>query len=102
MSKSHADKRRYEQRSKRKLPTRHHIAPRSRWGWDADINITMLPWWQHKGLHDYFGNKLPHEQILQILEDSNQALVRKFRKSILEILEEYDYENMIYKDGIRR
>lgn len=76
--------------------------PSSRWGSDDDINIRMLQRRRHKWLHDYFDNKVPHEQIMQVLEDSNSVLTRKFKKSILEVLEEYGYENMVYENWVFR
>lgn len=102
MSRSYSSQRKYESKSKNRQLTRHHIVAKEKWWSDEDMNIKLLPRKNHKGLHDYFQNKKPHEQIMQVLEDSNSALTRKFKKNLRQVLQEFWYEDMIYKNGVFR
>lgn len=56
----------------------------------------MLHHKYHQRLHTLFENKLPHEQILDIISIASTALQDKFRKAVLELLK--DFQNMLYKE----
>lgn len=70
--------------------TRHHIVARSLGGTDHIDNISMLEQKVHQRLHTFFWNALPHEQLWIITDIASTALVPSFRKSLLEVLGDYN------------
>lgn len=55
-------------KKKDRVPTRHHIIPRSRMGSDNDQNIMMVRGDLHEKYHTLFENMLPDEIIKYLVE----------------------------------
>jgi len=58
--------------------TRHHRLPRSRWWNNNYDNICVLKENKHRAFHLLFWNKLPHEQVQEILDINWCALNWEF------------------------
>ena len=69
--------------------TRHHICPKIR-GWlNEHENIKMLEMNVHRRLHDFFGVKLPHEQLQQVIDIAKTALSPWLHRDLTDVLEAY-------------
>ena len=74
--------------------TRHHIIPKSAW-WNRHFhNIEPLREVKHRALHTMFENKLPAEQISEIVDLTWKAFNKVFAESIIEVVNSFTPEEI--------
>lgn len=79
----------------KKIYNTEHLIPRCRWGSCDKSNLKRSKINEHNGKHDYLWTKLPHEQIMQILNDNYSTLcydTRLMIKEEIEVILEYYLE----------
>ena len=54
---------------RRKCKSRHHLIARSRGGTNEESNIREVPIHKHEAWHTLFGNALPEEILVRLLDD---------------------------------
>ena len=74
-------------------PVHHKIARQYGWTNHFDNKITLKRI-EHQWLHNYHWNNLPHESILQILDDTWRAFNNVFRDNLNNLIQEYDIEEI--------
>ena len=57
---------------------KHHLCPSSRWWSNRAENLIKLDKRIHTALHLLFQNKLPHEQLLKLIEINKLVLTDTF------------------------
>lgn len=86
--------------TKKNRVDRHHNIPKSE-GWtNHPDNITYVDRKTHEQLHKLYWNKLPHEQIFNILDLSWQPFRREVKQELLKVLNA-DLEDIYLKHTIK-
>jgi len=88
---------------KKKRFDNHHICPKERikdwYNVHTTENIIRLQRKFHEDIHHVFGNKVPHEKIIQIIEMDGKVINKKYVKQLFDILHANDFyiDNIILK-----
>jgi len=80
--------------------TRHHIIPKSLWWTNHNDNIERKRDIKHRAHHLLYDNKLPHEQIWQIIDLTWKAFDKCFSDDIQSVVNDYDVEAIYNKKCI--
>jgi len=80
--------------------TSHHCVAKSENGTNHPDNLIRLRAGKHEALHTLFGNDLPNEQILKILNLNQNAFTQDFKDAIQNMVNEM--RGGIYKENIFR
>lgn len=89
--------------AKKKNPmTRDHIVARELWWSDNPKNIRLYPERKHNARHLYFGNKLIHQEICQLLDEASTAITVEFAMRIKQELFACLQEWIVYDEDVWR
>lgn len=78
----------------------HHLVPRSRGGSNNEENLVWLQDNIHVAFHQVFSNKMPHEQIIHLLELNQTALNPSFYSRLWMLIEETDKDKMYKRKAL--